>query len=230
MLKQIIIISDGNSNVGPNPAEVAGVALEHDIRVNTIGIIDNYENRESVLELESIAQRGGGICELTDLTSLSETLSRVTMQSVYGTIEEVVSKELNNIMKENLNEMNPDMRNIIIDMIDNIGDEVPLKCLILLDTSGSMKKKIEIGKKSILELLMFLEERSGENQIGVIAFPGRKRDYEFLCGFTDDYTKLRDYIRNIEIGGITPTGYAIEGAIKIFEGNDEEYLMSNSMI
>lgn len=230
MLKQIIIISDGKSNVGPDPAGVSELALNHDIRVNTIGIIDNYENKSSILELESIAEKGGGICELTDLSNLSETLSRVTIKSVYETIEEVVSNELKGVMKEDLNEMNPNTRNKIIDMIDKIGDEITLKCLILLDTSASMEKKIDIGRKSIFELLMFLEERNGENQIGVMAFPGAEEDYELLCDFTDDIEELRSQIDNIKVRGVTPTGLAIEGAIKVFEEYDEEYPINEYIV
>ena len=65
MLNQIIVISDGQSNVGPDPSDMAELALSNNIRVNTIGIIDNNRNKDSILELESMAERGGGVCELT---------------------------------------------------------------------------------------------------------------------------------------------------------------------
>jgi Ca-activated chloride channel family protein len=229
MIKQIIVVSDGKSNKGPNPSEMAQLAQKKGIKVSTIGIIDNCDE-SAILELENIAEKGGGICELTDIDSLSKTLSRVTVQSIYQTIEEVVSNQLKNIMDAELEEMRPDIRQRIINMIDKIGDETPLKCLILLDTSGSMRDKIEISKKSIYELLLFLEERSGENQIGVIRYPGVKGDYELLCEFTDDLTKLRRQISHIEVGGVTPTGSAIEGAIKVFEGDDEEYLIKDYVV
>ena len=216
MLKQIILISDGQSNRGPEPAGIAELALNNHIRVNTIGIVDNKQDEGSILELENIAEKGGGVCELTDLENLSETLSRVTVKSVYETIEEVVSHELKEIIDVDMEEVHPRERSKITRIIDKIGDEIPLKCLILLDASGSMKKKIDIARKSIFELLMFLEERSGENQIGVMVFPGQVHYYELLCNFTKDIDELRDKIKSIEIGGTTPTGSAIEGAIKLF--------------
>ncbi|NLY77903.1 MAG: VWA domain-containing protein [Tissierellia bacterium] len=229
MIRQIILVSDGKSNRGPDPSEMAELALDRSIRVSTIGIIDNYD-QSAVLELESIAERGGGVCELTSIENLSETLSRVTVRSIYQTIEQVVNNQLKSIMDKEIDEIRPEVRQRIINMMDKIGDETPLKCLILLDTSGSMRDKIEISKKSIYELLLFLEERSGENQIGVIRYPSLKADYELLCEFTDDLSKLREKISHIEVGGITPTGSAIEGAIKVFEGADEEYLVKEYVI
>ena len=230
MLKQIILISDGQSNRGTEPAKIAELALNKDIRVNTIGIVDSRQNESPIFELENIAEKGGGICELTDLENLSETLSRITVKSVYETIEEVVSHELKEIIDVDIKEMHPDERNKIVRMIDRMGDEISLKCLILLDTSGSMKKKIDIARKSIFELLMFLEERSGENQIGVMAFPGESGYYELLCDFTRDIDELRDKVEVIETGGTTPTGPAIEGAIKIFASEDYEYSIREHII
>jgi Ca-activated chloride channel family protein len=230
MLKQIIVVSDGKSNTGPNPVEAAKLALSHGIRVNTIGIIDNYEDTSSILELKEIAENGGGICELTNLNCLSETLSRVTMKSVYGTIEEVVSNQLRNMMKKDLDDIRPDMRNKIIELIDRLGDETPLKCLILLDASGSMREKLEVAKRSVYELLMFLEERSGSNHIGVITFPGTREDYELLCEFTDDCNVLKKQVSFIKAGGVTPTGSAIEGAIRLLERDEEEYLLANYIV
>ena len=230
VLKQIILISDGQSNRGTEPAKIAELALNKDIRVNTIGIVDSRQNESPIFELENIAEKGGGICELTDLGNLSETLSRITVKSIYETIEEVVSHELKEIIDVDIKEMHPGERNKIVRMIDKMGDEISLKCLILLDASGSMKKKIDIARKSIFELLMFLEERSGENQIGVMVFPGESGYYELLCDFTRDIDELRDKIEVIETGGITPTGPAIEGAIKIFAGEDYEYSIREHII
>ena len=223
MLKQIILISDGQSNRGSEPAEIAKLALDNDIRVNTIGIIDNKENKSPIFELENIAEKGGGICELTDLENLSETLSKVTVKSVYETIEEAVSHELREIIDVDIEEIHPAKRNKIINMIDKIGDEISLKSLILLDASGSMKKKIDIARKSIFELLMFLEERNGENQIAVMVFPAENNDYELLCDFTKDVDELRDKIKSIKTGGTTPTGPAIDGAIKMFSIEENRY-------
>lgn len=221
MLKQIILISDGQSNRGAHPGKMAELALEEGIRVNTIGIIDDDKNQMAIMELEDIAEKGGGVCELTHLNYLSETLSRVTINSIYTTIEQMVSQELKEIMDLDVKEVSPTDRYKFVKLIDRIGDEVDLKCLILLDASGSMKHKIHIAKKSILELLLFLEERKGKNEIAVSVFPGKEGYYELLCEFTQDLDKLKNSLEVIQTGGITPTGPAIEGAINIFV--DREY-------
>lgn len=227
MLKQIIIISDGQSNIGPNPANMAELALDKSIIVNTIGIIDNRENQFPVLELEEIAERGGGVCELTNIDNLSEALSRITVKSVYNTVEEMVSQELKEILDVNMEEMAPIERNKFVKLVDRIGNEIDLKCLILLDISGSMKRKIDIARRSIFELLIFLEERIGENYIGVMVFPYKDKHYKLLCDFTTDIDKLRKQVEIVETGGTTPTGFALEGAIEIFVENQEDPIYHN---
>jgi Ca-activated chloride channel family protein len=230
MLKQIILISDGQSNVGSNPVSIAELALDKGIIVNTIGIIDNSHNKTPIFELENIAEKGGGICELTDLAKLSETLSRVTIKSVYETVEEVVNNELKEILDMDMKEMKPSERYKFVKIIDKIGDEIRLKCLILLDISGSMKRKIDIARKSIFELLMFLEERNGESQIGVMVFPGKVGYSELLCDFTSNIDELRSKVEIIEVGGTTPTGPAIEEAIKIFNEEDYKYSINEHIV
>jgi Ca-activated chloride channel family protein len=229
MLKQIIIISDGQSNMGPNPVDVAALAFDNSIMVNTIGIIDNEKNTLAIFELESIAEHGGGICELSNINNLSEALSRITVKSIYNTVEEMVSQELKEILDLNIEEINPKERHKFVRLIDKIGDEIDLRCLILLDISGSMRNKIEIAKKSIFELLLFLEERIGENHIGVMVFPYKNSNCKLLCDFTQDIDVLKKEIEIVETGGNTPTGFAIEEAIKIFV-KDEEYSIYNDII
>ena len=227
MLKQIILISDGQSNTGPNPANIAELALEKSIIVNTIGIVDSKENQSSIFELEEIAERGGGVCELTSIDNLSETLSRLTVKSVYNTVEEIVSQELKEVLDVNMEDIAPGERHKFVKLVDRIGNEIDLRCLILLDISGSMKKKINIARKSIFELLLFLEERTGANYIGVIVFPYKDKHYKLLCDFTTDIDTLREKVEILETGGTTPTGFAIEGAIEIFEENKEYFIYDN---
>nr|WP_272879027.1 VWA domain-containing protein [Clostridium sp. Cult2] len=115
-------------------------------------------------------------------------------------------------------------------MIDKIGNEIYLKCLILLDTSGSMKNKIAIARKSIYQLLRFLKERKGENHIGFMIFPGENGHYQLLCDFTLDIDELKGKIQSIDTGGTTPTGYAIEGAIRTFAKDDEEHFINQYIV
>lgn len=213
-IKQIILVTDGESNVGVDPVHIAGKAQEQGIKISTIGIVNNKRKEKPLLELERIAEKGGGICELTDLGNLSMSLSRVTAKSVYGTIEEIVNNELNKIIDDDIKSVPPNSRKGIIDMVDRLGEEVPLRCLVVLDTSGSMGNKIEIAKKSIFELLRFLKERKGDTSIGVITYPGRQNNfYEVISNFTDDLSCLEKRFQGISTGGTTPTGPALEGAM-----------------
>lgn len=221
MLNQIILITDGESNVGENPILAAKSAREKDIRVNTIGIIDN--NKEAMEELESIAEVGGGVFEATHLRNLSEALSKVTIKSVYQTIEEVVNSELKEVMDLDMKELNPTERTKVLKIIDRLGNESKLKCLILLDVSGSMKHKIEIAKKSIFELITFLKERKGVTEVGLMVFPGEGSYYELLWNFTEELDEIREKTNPIITGGTTPTGPAIEGAISMFCEELEDY-------
>lgn len=220
-IKQIMLITDGESNVGVSPIEVAKIAKKNDIVVNTIGIVKNKDIEEPLREIEEVALNGGGICEITSLESLEKVLSMVTVQSVHRTIEEVVNKELREIIDKDIKEISPKERKKIVEMIDKLGDEVSIKCLIILDTSGSMKYKINVAKRSILELFRFLKERSGEIEIGIITYPGEEGFYNILCDFTQDINYLEEKIEKISIGGTTPTGPALEGGIDMILGKEK---------
>lgn len=228
MLKQIIVISDGQSNIGPDPVVIAGLALENSIIVNTIGIIED-ESKKPILELENIAKSGGGICELSNINELADTLSRVTVKSIYNTVEEMVSEELREILDVSIEDINPKERYKFIRLVDRIGNEIDLRCLILLDISGSMERKIEVARKSIFELLFFLEERTGKNHIGVIVFPFKGEYCKLLCDFTEEVGILREKIQSLQTGGTTPTGFAMEKAIEIFN-QDKEYPIYRNIV
>ena len=92
-----------------------------------------------------------------------------------------------------------------------------------------MKRKIDIARKSIFELLLFLEERMGKSYIGVMVFPFKNNHCKLLCDFTQDIGILRKEIGIVETGGTTPTGFAIEEAIKIFT-KDREYPIYNNIV
>ena len=141
----------------------------------------------------------------------------------------MVSQELKEILDVNMEDIAPMERHKFVKLVDRIGNEIDLKCLIILDISGSMKKKINIARKSIFELLLFLEERIGENNIGVMVFPYKEKHYKLLCDFTTDIDMLREKVEIVETGGTTPTGFAIEEAIKIFT-KDREYPIYNNIV
>lgn len=65
-LKQILLLTDGCSNRGEDPAAVAAVAGQQGITVNVIGILDDdqVEEPEGLDEIEDIAQSGNGVSQL----------------------------------------------------------------------------------------------------------------------------------------------------------------------
>lgn len=226
LFKQIILVTDGESNGEKNPIDVAKKISEKGITISTIGIIDRNNTENSIYEVKEIAQVGNGVWELTELNRLSHTMQLVTQKSIYQTIQTAVNKELKNLISTDINELAPQSREKILDLVEDLSDTITLKSIILLDTSKSMTSKIDIAKKSILSLLNILNSREGKSKIAVVAFPHIEREnYNLICDFTQDIHLLRQSLDKVQVSGMTPTAEALEGALKILEGNEtEEYL------
>lgn len=220
--RQIVLVSDGESNYGISPVEVAKRALQNGIQVSTIGIVRNTKVEKPLVELEEIALNGGGLCQITNLENITTAMSMVTVASVHNTIENIVNKELMEIMDVDIKGVPPKMRGKIVGMMDKLQEDIPIECLLLLDVSGSMKGKIPAAKRGILELLRFLKERNGSSQIGVITYPGEDNTFEILSQFTSDIDYLESCLNCITIGGVTPTGPALEGGIEMLLHNTGE--------
>ena len=226
--KQIILVTDGESNQGVDPVLVAKGSGFKGITVNTIGITDR-DREESMTEIKEIAEASGGVWEHTDINKLDTAMSMVSMRSVYNTLEETVSKELKHIMGSELEDMHPDSRKKIIQLIDQLGDNADIKCCVVIDCSASMKRKIDIAKSSALNLLRVLSSRSGNTEISVIGYPYNSEDYKVLCNSTNNIIDLEKGLQAIKIGGKTPTGMALKGAIGLLEGSmisEDEDIMS----
>ncbi|MTI46495.1 vWA domain-containing protein [Sporosalibacterium faouarense] len=223
-LKQIILATDGESNVGADPIDVAKDIHNKGITISTIGIIDNNKSEKPLAEVHSIAEVGGGISEITNIENFSRTMEMVTQKSVYKTIEHAVNKELKEILGTELKDTPPQTRNQITELIDKYGEEVDLKCCVAIDCSGSMTNKINIAKNSVLNLLKVLKARKGRAEIAVIGYPGsNKIKPTILCPFTEKIEDLERGLQKIKTGGITPTGDALEWASRLLmEGNWEE--------
>jgi len=214
--RQIILATDGESNVGCDPVTVAREAHAKGITISTVGIIDGTNKENPMVEVQNIALAGGGLWELTNIENLSNTMSMVTMRSVYRTIEEAVGKELREVLGAGLNQIKPDSRKKITDIVDKLGEEIDISCSIVIDCSGSMANKINIAKNSILTLLRILRSRKGKTEISVIGYPGNGDDlYQVLCNFTEDIVSLEQGLQKISIGGTTPTGPALQAAMKL---------------
>ena len=219
--KQIILVTDGESNEGVDPVLVARGSQAKNIAINTIGITEN-SRESSMMEIKEIADASGGVWEHTDIQNLDTTMSMVSMKSVLNTIEETVNKELKSIVGSELEEIHPSSRKKIVDLIDRLGDTSDIKCCVVIDCSGSMKRKINIAKSSALNLLRVLSSRGGNTEVAVIAYPHRDQDYKVLCNFTNNIIELEKGLQEIKIGGRTPTGMALKGALSVLENKIED--------
>lgn len=233
--KQVMLITDGESNVGMDPVKAAREGRENGVTISTIGIIDNAKNEKSLAEIKDIAEAGGGVWELTNIQNLSAALSMVTVKSVYKTIEEAVNKELKELIGTGLNDIHPESRIKVTDMIDRLGDEINIKCCVVIDSSSSMANKMDMAKKSVLNLLRVLNQRKGKTEIAVISYPGKNDEkYDVLCEFTENIALLEESLNKILIGGNTPTGPAISSAVRLLNnqldfGTLEENMAYESM-
>src|SRR5690554_5829475 len=99
MIKQIILITDGCSNVGTSPVVAAAHAHAEGIVVNVIGILDRGDlGLRGASEVAEIARAGGGMSRLVHARQLSQTVQMVTRQTVACTIRQTVQEELKRIM------------------------------------------------------------------------------------------------------------------------------------
>lgn len=232
VIKQMIVVTDGQSNVGGNPVDAAARAYRDGIIVNTIGVIEKRGcNEEALDEIVDIARAGGGNYEYSYIDDLFQTMQGLTYKTINQTLKDVVSRQLKEMIGEDINGMEPESRNKILNYIDGFSDDVGLQCCILLDSSGSMANKIHIARYSILDLIHSLKGRRGRVDIAVLAFPGdHVNNYKLLHGFGDSTDKLERSIYNVNPKGGTPTALAIEEAIKLINRNNMTKFANNQVI
>ncbi|WP_019244496.1 MULTISPECIES: vWA domain-containing protein [Bacillus] len=234
-LRQILLITDGCSNKGTDPAAMAALAREQGITVNVIGVMENDTIDESGMrEIEAIAAAGGGVSQIVYSQALSQTVQMVTRKAMTTTIQGVVNKELKQILGRNssIEELPPDKRGEIVEVVDELSEISELEVLVLVDTSASMKHKLPTVKESLIDLSISLNARIGNNRFSVFIFPGKKNDVEKLLDWTPKLDSLSKIFSKLTPGGITPTGPALSEALRYFEkkrslrsmlGNDEQY-------
>lgn len=217
IIKQLIIVTDGQSNVGGDPIEAAERAYRNGIIVNTIGIVDQKSTSEDALnEIAHIAKAGGGNYEYSYINELFQTMQSLTYKTVNQTLQDVVSKQLKEMIGQDINSMEPKSRSKILNYIDDFSDDVGIQCCILLDSSGSMANKIHIARHSILELIHSFKGRKGKVDVAVIAFPGDNlHTCKVLHSFNDSTDRLERAVYDVEPKGGTPTALAIEEGIKL---------------
>ncbi|MFC4182036.1 VWA domain-containing protein [Saccharococcus thermophilus] len=240
-LRQILLITDGCSNHGEDPVAMAALAKEQGITVNVIGVLDQDTIDESGLrEIEGIALSGGGISQVVYAKQLSQTVQMVTRKAMTQTLQGVVNKELKQILGSDvsLEDLPPEKRGQVMEVVDELGETVELEVLILIDTSGSMKTKLPTVKEALLDLSLSLNARTGDNRFAVFVFPGKRGDVEKIVDWTPRMEELSTVFPKLTSGGLTPTGPALREALAYFGrkrslrswiGDDESYFEESSM-
>src|SRR5690625_6773876 len=93
-LKQILLLTDGCSNKGEDPAATAALAYEQGMTVNVIGILDDQvEDPNGLEEVEDIALSGGGVSQIVYEETLAQTVQMVTKQAMTETLQGVVNSD-----------------------------------------------------------------------------------------------------------------------------------------
>ncbi|MFD2681331.1 VWA domain-containing protein [Bacillus seohaeanensis] len=219
-LRQILLITDGCSNQGEDPIAMAALAKEQGITVNVIGVMENdVIDEKGMQEIEGIALSGGGVSQVVYAKQLSQTVQMVTRKAMTQTLQGVVNTELKQILgsSASMEELPPEKRGEVMEVVDELGESVDIEVLILVDTSASMKHKLPTVKEALLDLSLSLNARMGDNKFSVFVFPGKRKDVEKLLDWTPKLEALTSVFSKLSPGGITPTGPALAEALSYFE-------------
>ncbi|MFD2617462.1 VWA domain-containing protein [Terrilactibacillus laevilacticus] len=229
-IKQILLITDGCSNQGEDPAAMAALAKEHGIVVNVIGVMENYETDDhGMKEIDNIASAGGGVSQVVQTKQLSQTVQMVTRQAMTQTIKGVVNQELQDILgdSKSMEDLPPEKRGRVMEVVDDLGETVDLEVCILVDTSASMKTKLPTVREALLDLSLSLTSRMGKNQFCLYTFPGKRKDTSKIMSWTPKIDHISQVFSKLASGGVTPTGPAIRDVIKSFSTSSRRHLISH---
>lgn len=224
-IRQILVITDGCSNIGEDPVDVARQARKQGIVVNVIGVIDKNEmGQQGHDEAMSIADAGGGMCRVVSPVDLSATAQMMTHQTMQMTLQQAVNQELLHVMGKTTEELPPEDRSRVMQVVDKMEEEVGLQLVVAVDMSASMKEKIDTTREAIRDLTLSLQVRLGGSRVAVIAFPGQGDQTTKLVQPFADEIDMRSMEHSLQARGGTPTGPAIAHAIRLFSSDSDRLL------
>lgn len=212
MLNQILLITDGGSNVGESPVVAAAHAYAEGINVNVVGVIDGGTIGEyGASEISEIARAGGGISKIVTSNQLSRTVQLMTRETIAGSIRQAVNMELRQLFGvESVGALPPIKRSEVVKVMEEMEETITLSVALLIDASASMKPKLHAVEEAIRDLTLSLQARSGRSRVAVFHFPG---DSEHDCMMDSNWTtssaKLNSLFGRIRMRGTTPTGPAL---------------------
>lgn len=217
-IRQILLITDGCSNVGEDPVATASKARKQKVVVNVIGIIDKGDlGRQGQSEAMSIADAGGGMCRIVQATELSATAQMMTHQTMQMTLQQVVNQQLLEVVGKTAEDLPPAERTRVMQMMDKLEEEVRLELVVAIDTSASMRDKMPMVREAVRDLTLSLQARTGDSEVAVLAFPG---EHEQMTRTVQAFSRQLDMeaLDNVWVArGGTPTGPAISAALVLFD-------------
>lgn len=224
-MKQIILITDGCSNVGLDPVIAAAQAKEENIVVNVIGVLDQGEIGElGASEIGEIAKAGGGLSRIVSSEQLSKTVQMMTRKTVVSTIQQAVHQELKHLLGSSegtVEELPPEKRCRVVQVMEDLTETVDLKVALLVDASASMKPKMAAVQEAVRDLMLSLKARTGGSELSVFHFPGNSgRDVERDLDWTKELAKVPSLLYKINMKGTTPTGPALLQVVRHFAGQE----------
>jgi Ca-activated chloride channel family protein len=227
MMKQIILITDGCSNVGVSPVIAAAEANAVGITVNVIGVIDQGElGLLGSEEIQEIASAGGGMNRIVNSGQLSQTVQMMTRKTVSHTIQQAVGKELEHILgHKQLEQLPPPQRAEIVQVIDQMSETTSLRVALLIDASASMKPKLPAVREAIRDLLLSLKARVGKSELAVFHFPASINGEDELAmdlNWTEELANLDKMFYKINMKGTTPTGPALLRTVQFVAGEPSQ--------
>ncbi|MFD0717144.1 hypothetical protein [Paenibacillus sp. GCM10027626] len=219
-MNQILLITDGCSNVGISPVVAAAQALAEGITVNVVGVLDYGELGEfGMTEIEEIAKAGGGLSRMANTRQLSQTVQMLTRKTVVQTIQQAVHKELQHVLgTSSLEALPPDKRGEVVQVIDDLGETSHLRVALLIDGSASMKPKLHAVEEAIRDLALSLQARQGKSEIAVFHFPGTAsgEDCKLDLDWTTNIGGMTQFLPRLRMRGTTPTGPALMHVIDFY--------------
>jgi len=218
-LRQILVITDGCSNVGISPVAAATLAREQGIAVNVIGVVDRDAlGEQGEREIREIANAGGGLSEIVYPAQLAQTVQMLTRKAMTRTIQHVVNQELQEILGDAAAvRLTPEKRVEVAALVDELGERSHLEVVMLIDTSSSMKSKLAAVQQAVCDFSISLRSRSGTSRMAVCSFPGKQKHMEVRIPWTEQVDKALQLTAGLTMSGVTPTGPAIIEAIALFE-------------
>lgn len=212
-MKQIMLITDGCSNVGESPVMAAALARQEGITVNVVGIVDYGTIGElGSLEISEIAKAGGGMSRIAGTENLAQTMQMLTRKTVVQTIQQAVHKEIKQILgDQTVGGLPPETRSQVVEVIDELSESSPLQVALLIDASASMKPKLRAVEEAIRDMMLSLGSRKGESRLAVFHFPGSHsgEDAVLDVDWTGDLGSARSIFQHLVMRGATPTGPAL---------------------